>query len=199
MKSRTFIIRKAICLATLAFPLPATAADLIVEENGVLPNYSTIQAAVTAAMPGDRIFVKNKAGGIPYQENVLIGKPLELLSFDAIDPFIVFGHYTINPASPSFSMPDDAVRIIGMHNLNGQFLATVNNPAGPPIQIQIFGCRFDNGSINVTGTNYVSHIAGNWILIGGITVREGTITGNQTPGITVNDAAGVGTPGVETL
>ena len=72
------------------------AADLIVEENGVLPNFATIQSAVNATQPGDRIFVKNKAGGVPYQENVTIDKPLELLAFDSNGFFVVFGTYSIN-------------------------------------------------------------------------------------------------------
>ena len=84
----------------------AWAADLVVEENGIAPNYSSIQAAVTAASPGDRIFVKNKAALVPYQESVTIDKPVELLPFTSNGQFFVLGNYTITPNAGNFSVTD---------------------------------------------------------------------------------------------
>jgi len=61
-------------VAVTGLAFQAMAADLIVEENGDLPNYGTIKDAVNAASDGVRIFIKNKAGGIAYQKNVIIAK-----------------------------------------------------------------------------------------------------------------------------
>ena len=49
----------------LALSLSAGATDRIVEEFGSSPTYPSINAAVTAAVDGDRIVVKNRAGNIP--------------------------------------------------------------------------------------------------------------------------------------
>lgn len=163
----------------------ALASDLIVEQNGVLPNYGTIQDAVNAAVDGDRIFVKNKAGNVPYQENVTINVSCELLPFDANGQFIVLGNYTINP------IIGRTVTIIGMYNQVGSISCTANSPAGTPTRINILGNELLSGTINLSGTNIVSHVSGNR-LSGAITTRYATITGNHitsSGGITLNDAA----------
>ena len=69
---KTHIKQWALCLVLTAFTDWGNAfgADWVVEENGISPNFATIQDAVTAASPGDRIFVVNKSGSIPYMENV---------------------------------------------------------------------------------------------------------------------------------
>lgn len=160
------------------------ATDLIVEENGVLPNYGTISDAVAAAGNGDRIFIKNKAGNVPYLENVTVGVSLELLPFDQDGFFVVQGNYTINPAIGR------SVTIIGMRNLVGSITAAVNSPTGTPTRVNIMGCDFSSGSISISGTNYVSHISGNRLASGSITCRYSTITANEVNGtITINDAA----------
>ena len=130
------------------------AADLIVEENGVLPNYGTIQDAVNAASDGDRIFVKNKAGNVPYQENVTINVSCELLPFDANGQFIVLGTYTISPVIGR------EVTIIGMYNQNGTIQCTANSPAGTPTRLNILGNQLLAGNINLSGTNLISHVSG---------------------------------------
>ena len=167
------------------FSLTAHAADLIVEENGVLPNYGTIQDAVNAASDGDRIFVKNKSGNVPYQENVTINVSVELLPFDANGQYIVWGEYTINPVI------DREVTIIGMYNQDGSITCNANSPTGNPTRINIFGCELLVGSINLSGTNIVSHVSGNKITGGSITTRFSTVTGNQvTSGsISINPAS----------
>lgn len=166
-------------------------ADLIVEENGVLPNFSSIQAAVTAAQPGDRIFVKNKSGGIPYQENVTIDKPLELLAFDSNGQFLVFGSYTLSANGANFTANDQHITIIGMLNQSGSINATSNNSTGFELHLNMMSNQLNSGSINLSGTGYVSQVAGNWLLSGHITTREATISGNLVNGnITINDGAG---------
>lgn len=167
----TLILMGLACMFVL-FP-SAKAADLIVEENGVLPNYGTIQDAVNAASDGDRIFVKNKSGNVPYQENVTINVSIELLPFDANGQYIVWGEYTINP------IIDRTVTIIGMLNQDGSITCNANSPAGNPTRINVFGTELLSGSINISGTNIVSHVSGNKITSGSITTRYSTVTGNQ--------------------
>lgn len=167
------------------------AADLIVEENGVLPNYATIQDAVAAASSNDRIFIKNKSGNIPYQENVTIDKPIELLPFDADGEFLVFGNYTLFANGANFTAAGQSIRIIGMNNSSGGITAAANNSTGNPIRIDVLGSQFSSGSINISGVGFISHVAGNWLLSGSITTRDATIAGNLVNGnITVNDPAG---------
>ena len=167
------------------------AADLIVEGNGVLPNFGTIQDAVTAAAPNDRIFIKNKTGNIPYQENVTIDKPIELLPFEPDGDFLVFGNYTISANGTNFTVPDESVRIIGMNNLSGSINSTANNSTGNPIRIDVLGCQLVSGSITISGVGFISHIAGNWLASGSVTTRAATIAGNLINGnITANDPAG---------
>lgn len=175
-------------------------ADLIVEENGVLPNYSSIQAAVTAASPGDRIFVKNKASGIPYQEAVTINKPVELLSFASGAQFLLLGDVGITPGAANFSSQHDTVRIIGMTNQNGSINATANSTTGTPIRVEVLSCELASGSITITGSGLVSRVAGNWVKDGSILTREADIIGNLVSGdITIHDVVAPSDPAVETL
>lgn len=166
----------------------AMAADLIVEENGVLPNYATIQAAVNAASSSvvDRIFVKNKAGNSPYQENVTISKSVTILPYDPDGVFYCFGNYTINPISGG-----GEVTIIGMYNNSGSinsFANTVNLTV--PTRVNVLGSTLLSGGINTGNSGFVSHIAGNSIN-GSVTTRTATITGNLVDGsITINDVGG---------
>lgn len=161
------------------------AADLIVEENGVLPNYATIQAAVTAAQPGDRIFVKNKAGNVPYQENVTINKSLSLLSYDADGVYYVFGNYTLNPIA------NGEINIIGMYNNSGSVSAFAASTLTTPTRVNFLNSTLVSGSFNTNQLGWVAHVAGNHLMAGSVTTRTATITGNQIVGsITVADVGG---------
>jgi len=172
------------CILAWGFSGQLMATDLIVEENGVFPNYATISDAVAAAGNGDRIFVKNKAGNIPYLENVTIAVSVEVLPFDQDGFFVVQGDYTLNPAIGR------SITIIGMQNLVGSINAAVNSPAGTPTRVNVMGSEFLSGNINISGTNYVSHVSGNRLHSGSITVRYATVTGNEVNGsIFMNDAA----------
>ena len=77
-----------LCTALIAIVVFAHANDLVVEESGLPPSYSSITAAVAAANSGDRIFIKNKAGNLPWLENITITKSLTLLAF-TYDSFFV--------------------------------------------------------------------------------------------------------------
>lgn len=162
--------------------------DLIVEENGVAPNYATIQAAVNAASTSqvDRIFVKNKAGNSPYLENVTISKSVTILPYDPDGVFYVHGNYTINPIASG-----GEVTIIGMYNNSGSISSFANATLTAPTRVNILGSTFISGSITTNNLGFVSHIAGNVINNGSVTTRTATITGNLVDGmITVQDVGG---------
>jgi hypothetical protein len=183
--NRKFSFLALILAFCMGLSVRGYAADLIVEENGVLPNYATIQSAVTAAVSGDRIFIKNKAGNVPYNENVTItAKSLSLLSYDPDGLFYVFGSYTINITA------GQEVNIIGMHNSSGGVAAFAASTLSNPTRVNILGSTFLSGNINFDFLGYVTHLAGNNIN-GNITVRTSTVTGNQIDGaLTINSPTG---------
>lgn len=61
-------MKKQLLFSTIAmlFSVVASAADLYVRDFGAGGAYSSISAAITAAVDGDRIIIQPKAGGIPY-------------------------------------------------------------------------------------------------------------------------------------
>src|SRR5690554_1947736 len=100
-------------LVHIVFYIQSFAADRVVEEFGFPPAYSSIGAAVAAAEDGDRIIIKNRAGNIPWIENITINKSLQFLSHANDDFFIVQGDYTIE------FIPGLEVDIVGMRNTSG--------------------------------------------------------------------------------
>jgi hypothetical protein len=169
----------------MAYAANVFAGDLIVEENGVLPNYATIQAAVNAALSGDRIFVKNKAGNVPYNENVTItAKSLSILSYDPDGVYYVFGNYTINVTS------GQEINIIGMNNASGSISAFAASTLANPTRVNVLGSTLQSGNIALDFLGYVAHVAG-CDITGNVTVRTSTFTGNQINGaLTVNSPTG---------
>lgn len=161
------------------------AADLIVEENGVSPNFATIQSAVTAATAGDRIFVKNKAGNVPYQENVTINKSISILSYDPDAVYYVFGTYTIN------AIANGEINIIGMYNQSGSVNSFSAGSLTAPTRVNFMGSTLVAGNFNLNHAGFVAHVAGNTLLGGSIITKTATITGNQVDGsISVTDVGG---------
>ena len=153
------------------------AVDLLVEEFGVAPNFSSIQDAVDAAMPGDRIFIKNKAGNIPYFENVHIDKPLELHPAVTHEQFHVLGAYTIEGDPFNYAL-DTTIRIIGMHNIEGGILTVDHSTASEPILIDIAGCHLEWGNIDICHEGFVADINGNQLDDGDIIACQADIIGN---------------------
>ena len=98
------------------------ATDRVVEELGIAPTYPSITAAVSAAIDGDRVVVKNRAGDIPWIENISVNKSLQFVSYENNSPFVVQGNYLIEAA------PGREVSIIGMRNTGGYFAGI--NPGG---------------------------------------------------------------------
>lgn len=184
MKKKFTQIALAMAMA-MGIAMSAHAADLIVEENGVLPNFATIQAAVTAANAGDRIFVKNKAGNVPYVENVTVTKSISLLAYDPDGVYYVFGNYTLNPIA------NGEINIIGMYNNSGSISAFAASTLGTPTRVNLMNCTLLSGSFSTNQLGWVAHVADNNFANGSITTRTATITGNQiVGGITVADVGG---------
>ena len=85
-------------IAFIAHSLILFAADLVVQDGGPTGTYSTISAAVAAAVDGDRIVINNTSTGLARNENVTINKSLTLLSAVDNQRHLVLGNYTIEHA-----------------------------------------------------------------------------------------------------
>jgi hypothetical protein len=162
-----------LCTALVAIVAFAHANDLIVEESGLPPSYSSITAAVAAANSGDRIFIKNKAGNLPWLESITITKSLTLLAFTYDSFFVVQGSYIISPSVA------DTVNIIGMINLSGGISASANAPAGARSAVRIFDTQLNSGSINFPYNNWDVTVEGCYLQSGYIAYEHGSIIGNQ--------------------
>lgn len=171
------VLSLLITVVTLA---QLNAADLLVEEFGLSPAYSTIGDAVAAASDGDRIIIKNRTGGIPWVENISINKSLEILSYDNDDFFIVQGSWSLVPSSGR------TITIIGMQNTNGGISASTNG-SGTRTVINIFDTHLMDGNLSF-GYNYLDvNIVGTRLDDGNIYMKYGSIVGCD---ITYGNAGG---------
>ena len=150
----------------------ARATDLIVEEFGSLPTYSSIAAAVAASADGDRIIIKNRAGNIPWVEDITITKTLDFLPYQNDTFFFVQGNYTLTPGTSK------NMNIIGMYNTNGSITVT-GTPTGSRSNIRVLGSYFVNGSITANVDNLDVIVSGCKLITGGITIRHGNVLGND--------------------
>lgn len=161
------VLSLLITVVTLA---QLNAADLLVEEFGLSPAYSTIGDAVAAASDGDRIIIKNRTGGIPWVENVTINKSLEILSYDNDDFFIVQGTWFLVPSSGR------TITIIGMQNTNGGISASTNG-SGTRTVMNIFDTHLINGSLNFNYNYLDVNIVGTKLDNGSINIKYGSVVG----------------------
>jgi hypothetical protein len=120
----------------------------VVEEFGLPPAYATINDAVTAAVDGDRIIIKNRAGNIPWIENITITKALEFLPFDNDTFFVVQGNYTVNIASGK------TVTFIGMRNTNGNIITSAPPSGNKVATVNVFGGWLMAGYIELPAAGY---------------------------------------------
>jgi parallel beta-helix repeat protein len=112
------------------------------------PGYPTVQSAVTAAAPGDRINVC--AGTYVEQVTIPAGKDnIELRSI---------GHWqAIIKAPPVMADPKAIVRVSGARNVT-MLAFTITGPGGAPCDSLRYGVRVDNGgSANILG-NHITDI-----------------------------------------
>lgn len=166
-------MKKLLLLWVIALMASKTfATDLLVEEFGSLPVYNTISAAVAAANDGDRIIIRNRTGGLPWIEDVTVNKSLEFLSYDNDTFFIVQGNYTIIPASGR------VISFISMRNLGGGISATTTG-TGSRTVVNILDSYFVSGNLLFDQNGFQVTIAGCQLSNGFITLRYGSVIGND--------------------
>lgn len=158
--------------ALFLLPFSLSAADRIVEEFGLAPAYPNITAAVAAAVDGDRIIVKNRAGNIPWIENITVDKSLQFLSFANDDFFVVQGTYTIPFASGR------QVTIIGMRNTSGSIVSS-GSGALRSTRVRIIDSELVNGGITFNNDGFDADVVGCTIMAGGVRINFGNVVGNE--------------------
>lgn len=159
----------ALTAATLCFT-QVKAADLCVNENGNGGCYSTISAAISAAVNGDRILITPKTGNAPYVENLNINKTVQLLC--AVDT----ARYTVQGAVSVVPANGRTVTIIGMI-LQGDIAPTTSNAAGTRCVFNLLGSNI-TGNINFEYDNFNVLVASNYIT-GYVNLRYGKVIGNN--------------------
>lgn len=160
-----------------------SATDLVVEEFGTPPAYSSITAAVNAAVDGDRIIIRNRAGNIPWIENITLNKSLELLSYDNDTFFVVQGTYTIDAAAGR------TISIIGMKNLSGSILYGISSGANKTTTVNIFDSYFVSGRIVLNPIAFVLNLAGSTLDDGIVNYAAGSVFGNSIYNSTITGDA----------
>lgn len=163
-------MKRTLTLGLLAVSLAAQATDRIVEEFGSSPTYPSITAAVAAAVDGDRIVVKNRAGNIPWIEDIAVSKSLQFLSYANNDFFYVQGTYTINAA------PGREVTIIGMRNTAG---GIQGSGSGSPriTKARVVDSYFVNGSITLDLNIFEADVVGCTLVSGAVSLSFGNVVG----------------------
>lgn len=163
----------ALLFAASLFSKSISAADLVVEEFGTAPAYPTISSAIAASIDGDRILIRNRAGNIPWIENITINKSLELLSYENDTFFVVQGNYAIN------SGVGRKISIIGMKNLSGGINGGTSTASNKTTTVNILDCYLSNGSIFLSAVDFNTTIAGCTVLAGRVYISSGNIIGNS--------------------
>jgi hypothetical protein len=167
-------------LCLIVFSFSAKAADLIVEEFGTAPTYGSITAAVNAAVNGDRIVIKNRAGDIPWIENITINKSLTFLSYTNNAQFIVQGDYSITFAAGR------EVNFIGMKNTSGSIVSGSGTSTLRSHKIGIYDSWLVAGSINLDYLGCEVQVIGNRLDAGYVHILYGNIIGNDVTYSSVN-------------
>ena len=167
--------------AAALLAMPVLATDRIVEEFGVSPTYPNINAAVTAAVDGDRIIIKNRAGEIPWIENIGIDKSLEFLSYTNDGYFVVQGTYNIAPANGR------VVLINGMRNTAGSIGALAGSSSVRGTRVRVVDSYLVNGTINLASNFFDADIVGCTLVNGSVSLFFGNVVGNDIDCSQVND------------
>lgn len=168
------IIKSIFCLSLFLLCNLTFALDRIVQENGPSGTFSSVSAAITASLNGDRIIVHPKIGDSPYVENITIDKSLEIVSATDGIRYRIQGNVVIT------ALNNRTVTIIGAHLVSGDI---TGSSAGWRTNVNIMGCRLDGGSINFNNQYYVS-VVSNLLESGSIGISHGRIIGNQLNGET---------------
>ena len=169
----SFLIMKQLLLFAAALVASqAIATDRIVEEFGVPPTYPNVNAAVTAAVDGDRIIIKNRAGDIPWIENITIDKSLEFLSYADNGFFVVQGNYTVQAATGR------QVTIIGMRNTAGNITGTSSGTLRGT-SVRVMDCQLVSGFVSFSNDAYDTDVVGCSLQAGYVRINFGNVVGND--------------------
>lgn len=160
--------------------IPTLATDRIVEEFGVSPTYPNIAAAVSASVDGDRIIIKNRAGDIPWIENITIDRSLQFLSFSNDAQFIVQGTYTLVIAAGR------DVLINGMRNTAGGITFS-GTAAARSMKVKVVDSYFVNGSIALGSNALDADVISNTLVNGTVSINFGNVVGNDIDGTNISD------------
>jgi hypothetical protein len=183
-------MRLLACLLFGGATLSTFAVDRIVEEFGSAPTFPNIASAVAAAVDGDRILVKNRAGDIPWIENITIDKSLQFLSYADNGFFVVQGTYSIVPAAGR------QVTIIGMRNTAGSIQAASGTNAVRGTRVRVVDSFFVNGGIQLANQNFDVDVVGCTLQNGTVGLFYGNVIGNDIDGSNITDEAISVTPTV---
>lgn len=145
------------------------AIDRIVQENGPSGTFSTISAAVAAALDGDRIIIYPKIGDNPYVENIVLNKTLELASAEDGVRYKIQGDISLLAAN------NRTITIIGAHITTGSITGSA---AGWRTNVNIMGCLIEGGDITLNNQYYAS-VVSNILANGSISIAHGKIIGNE--------------------
>lgn len=148
MKNSIFI------LLLFAISLTATAADVKVDKTGAIAgSVTTISAAITAAVDGDRIVIFSN--GLIYNENLTINKSLTILCAAEGEYFFLSGNITITPLNGR------EITIVGMHE-NGNVASGGVNPVGARCVVNIVDCEIA-GTVTFNQDGYDVNLLYNYI------------------------------------
>lgn len=163
----------------LGISLSLKAADLCVVGSGGGGCYSTISAALAAASNGDRILIQPQVG-VPYVENLVIDKSVELLSNQEGVKWELTGNILITPAAGR------TIGIMHMKNLGGNIYTDQNSPIGTRCTVNIVDCELVTGNINFNYDNFNVRVISSIISNGYVVFRFGSLIGNQIQTSTVS-------------
>ncbi len=183
------------CLSILILCLAGAgiskATDLVVSAGGAGGSYASINAALAAASPNDRIIVYPQAGGASYSDTTIrITKSIQILSanegaYYTVDAPVVY----ITPSSAGIN-----VTIIGMKLLTGNIQSSIASPTGSRSTINLLNDSLADGSISLNHDNYDVTVASCHIQAG-LSIRFGKVMGNIIKSaLTVNTDASVNNP-----
>ena len=159
--------------AVLLAACTASATDRVVEEFGISPTYPNITAAVTAAVDGDRIVIKDRAGSIPWIEDITVSKSLQFLSYANNSFFTVQGLYQVVAA------PGREVTFIGMKNTNGTIQFSGGSGAIRQTRVRIIDCLLVIGNINFDSDYYDTDVMGCTLQSGYVVIGFGNVIGSD--------------------
>lgn len=172
-------MKQIVLFLGIIIAVPGFSTDRIVEEFGFPPAYSSISAAVAAANDGDRIIIKNRAGNIPWIEDITINKSLQFLSYANDDFFVVQGDYTIE------FIPGLEVDIVGMRNTSGNLGQGSAASGTREAKVRLMDSWFQDGNVSLSSNFFDFDIIGNKIDDGLVRLSIGNLIGNDITGTNV--------------